>query len=235
MSDPYKILGVDPNISDDELKKAYKRLTMKYHPDRGGSEEKFKEITDAYEKIKNQKKNTENITFTYNESIFQHRFQIGITVKISFKDSILGGFHYVKIPARRKEEVVQIKIPEGVTTGTKIRYPNLIKNFDIIITFIVEDDPEWKLSGIDLIKIQKISIWNLIKGCDLDVELLDGTKIRIKIPPRTQPGTMMRIKNKGLKSPRNLLEKGDLLVELDAFIPEDIPKPLLVLINQLGD
>ena len=47
MRDPYSTLGVNRNASKDEIKKAYKKLAMKHHPDKGGDEKTFKEITTA--------------------------------------------------------------------------------------------------------------------------------------------------------------------------------------------
>jgi len=47
--DYHAILGVSPGISPEDLKKAYRKKAMEHHPDRGGNEEKFKEVTEAYE------------------------------------------------------------------------------------------------------------------------------------------------------------------------------------------
>lgn len=58
MTDPYQVLGVSPNASDDEVKRAYRELSRKYHPDTYAdnplsdlAEEKFKEVQEAYRQI----------------------------------------------------------------------------------------------------------------------------------------------------------------------------------------
>lgn len=58
MNNPYNVLGVSENASDDEIKKAYRKLSRKYHPDaninnpnKEAAEEKFKEVQQAYQQI----------------------------------------------------------------------------------------------------------------------------------------------------------------------------------------
>lgn len=61
ISDPYKVLGVSPNASDEEIKKAYRTLAKKYHPDINpgdkNAERRMNEINAAYDQIKNPQHN----------------------------------------------------------------------------------------------------------------------------------------------------------------------------------
>jgi molecular chaperone DnaJ len=67
MDDYYKILGVSKDASDEEIKKAFRKLAHQYHPDKkGGDEKKFKEINEAYQVLSNKEKRTQYDRFGKN-------------------------------------------------------------------------------------------------------------------------------------------------------------------------
>lgn len=74
MKDYYAILGINRNASEEEIKKAYRKLAVDYHPDRNkgdkAKEEKFKEITEAYEILKDKQKRYQYDNFGNNQNHF---------------------------------------------------------------------------------------------------------------------------------------------------------------------
>ena len=57
--DYYKTLGIAQNATKEEIKKKYRELAHKYHPDKGGDEQKFKELNEAYQVLSDEKKRSQ--------------------------------------------------------------------------------------------------------------------------------------------------------------------------------
>ncbi|MGD8980923.1 MAG: DnaJ domain-containing protein, partial [Desulfobacterales bacterium] len=91
-TDYYKILGVNKTASDSEIKKAYRKLAMKYHPDHTkgdkSDEEKFKKISEAYAVLSDKEKRKQYDTF--GSAGFQQRYSQEDIFKGSDFESILS-------------------------------------------------------------------------------------------------------------------------------------------------
>jgi curved DNA-binding protein len=147
MIDYYKTLGVSKSASQEEIKKAYRSLAMKHHPDRGGDEKKFKEIEEAYRILSDTQArsqydnpNTFN-TGNINEEIFEQFFRnpfgfgagfsgrgprnpnINVTIDVTLEDAFRGKTIDAEIGlSNGGTKLVSINIPPGVETGMQIKY-----------------------------------------------------------------------------------------------------------------
>ena len=148
MDDHYKTLGIERTASIDEVKKAYRKLAMKYHPDRAdGDQEKFQQIKHAYETLSDPKKRQEydNPTSPNNWAefagdygdIFADFFRsqrawhhqppaknatVSAHLSITLEEAFTGKdiVATIKLPSG-KQEVISIKIPAGVHSGSVLK------------------------------------------------------------------------------------------------------------------
>jgi DnaJ-class molecular chaperone len=107
--DYYATLGLQRNASDAEIKKVYRSLAMKHHPDRGGDEKRFKDISQAYDFLSNPEKkqiidlggdpNAQSGGGGFNHNPFEFHFNTG-----NFGD-MFGNFGFGRQPQRRNRSL----------------------------------------------------------------------------------------------------------------------------------
>lgn len=255
MIDYYSTLGVSKTATQDEIKRAFRKLASQHHPDKGGDTSKFQEIQSAYDVLGDSAKRQQYDNprpqfgnFNYPggqqfdfDSIFnifgtrfgqqqQHqRHQPAVSrvnLTISLVDVAVGGKRTIGIGA----STVEIEIPTGINDGDNVHYRGLGPHgSDLVITFRIAPNPAWERQGSNLLTEHEVNIWDLILGSETTVKDLLGNEITIVIPKGTQPGAKLRLRGRGLPGRTGI---GDMLVQIQAVIPKHIPKDLLDMIEQ---
>jgi DnaJ-class molecular chaperone with C-terminal Zn finger domain len=126
----------------------------------------------------------------------------------------------------RARKKVLITVPAGVDTGSRIRLKGQGGKGagngppgDLLITFNVKPDRFYKRDGLDIIAPVTINIAQATLGTKINVALLDGKKVALKIPAGTASGKRFRVKGQGIAKGG---QKGDLIVELSIAVPEKL-------------
>jgi DnaJ-class molecular chaperone len=289
--DFYEVLGVSKSASPAEIKSAYRKLALQWHPDRNkasNAHEKFKEINEAYEVLSDPKKKQtydqfghsafkpgmgggaagqgpfggqgfrqgpftyyystgggqnpfEGFDFSDPFDIFEQFFGGGFArpqggrrpreayqMTIDFMDAVHGTSKEIHLPRGAAGEGSvrkTIKIPAGVDTGSRIRF----ENFDIVIE--VRPDRKYKREGDDLIVTQEITYTQASLGAVVDVPTIDGP-VKIRVQPGTQPGTLIRLRGKGVPHVRSG-GRGDQYVKITLKIPTHLTREQRDLLEDL--
>ncbi len=140
----------------------------------------------------------------------------------------------------KEEEVIPISIPAGVAEGMQMTVSgkgNAARrggiNGDLLVLIQEEHHPELFRDGNDLLYNLHISIPQASLGAAVEIPTVES-KVKIKIEPGTQPGKILRLRNKGIPDV-NGYSRGDLLVSINVWIPKNLTKEEQKLIEKFGD
>lgn len=127
----------------------------------------------------------------------------------------------------KDEEIITLNIPAGVADGMQLSMSgrgNAARhggvNGDLLILVEEEQHPELIRDENDLLYNLLLTVPQAALGTTVEVPTVDG-KAKVKIEPGTQPGKVLRLRNKGLPS-INSYGTGDLLVNVSVYIPESL-------------
>ena len=186
--DYYKILGVDKSADDDKIKKAYRKLAMKYHPDhtKGDktAEDKFKEVSEAYAVLSDKEKRNQYDTF--GSSGFQQRYS---------REDIFRGFDFGDIFTE-----FGLGGSGSQTGGGGMRFSfgggGPFEGFG--------RQPQGQIKGSDLVYELPLTLEEVSTGATRTVSFQHkgrSEKITVKIPKGMTTGKKLRIAGKGDPSP----------------------------------
>lgn len=258
--DYYQLLNVNSSASPDEIKKAYRTLAKQHHPDRGGDEAYFKQITEAYENLSDSNKRSE---YDFKRSgggnafgdmfarfggdfadMFNNTFgnsarglDVRITVNLTIEDVYYGCVRQINTGFSD----FNIKIPPGIRNGAKLKVrgkgqPHPVNssasNGDAIIIAQHLPDPNIVVNDVDIWVDLTLPIWDLLLGGTFKVKT-PLYEININVPKNSYDGKVLRITGKGMPI-YNTPDYGNLMVKLRSNIPE-LNEEQISLIKQIKE
>ncbi len=196
--DYYEILGVGKNASDDEIKKAYRKLAVKYHPDKNPgdkeAEAKFKEINEAHDVLSDKQKRARYDQFGHAGVGGAGGF--GGTGGFNGNPFANGGFNYngqtfnFDFGGGGLDDILGSIFGFG---GGASRRPRRGADYQAAVTLTFEE---------------------AIFGTNKTIEASNGEKIKVKIPAGIDDGMSIRLRGKGGPAPEGGSEAGDLYVRI---------------------
>jgi DnaJ-class molecular chaperone len=283
--DLYAVLGVSRDVKEADLRKAYRRLARKYHPDvnpgNKAAEEKFKEVSAAYDVLNDPAKRQLYDEFgvagiregfdpekarayqawshgraaTGTDQAAGFDFDLGdifgdlfaggrgwrgrggpqrgqdlvAAVEIDLAQAITGAEVQLALPSDGPMRVVTtVRIPPGADDGSRLRVAGRGAPGksggppgDLVIETHVRPHPYFTRRGLDLVMKLPVTLAEAFEGSTVEVPTPTGL-VRLKVPPRSQQGTELRLRGKGVAKGK---KQGDLYVVLDVRLPdEDTPE-----------
>lgn len=144
-------------------------------------------------------------------------------IAISLQEAYLGTTRILQIGNRR----VEVKIPAGAQTGTRIRVPASAAKgeagaaADIMLVIDVAEDPAFEREGNDLHTQVQVDMFKAVLGGETEVKTMTGN-VLLKIPAGTQSDQVFRVSGRGMPLLKDNGTKGDLYIRVKVQIPRQL-------------
>ena len=274
--DFYKILGVSKDVSDADLKKAYRKLAKENHPDLhpgdAAAEARFKDISEAFDVLSDSEQRREydavramggGARFTAGgqgagfEDVFSNLFggggfqgggfpgfggfggfgpqrgqDLSTTASINFIDSVNG----TTVKLNLRNESVSVKVPAGIQDGQKLKVkgkgqpsPNGGPAGDLVVTIKVKPHSVFTRDGDNIRVSVPVTFSEATLGATIEVPVLGGEPVKLKVAAGTPNGRTLRVKGKGVQFGSR---QGDLLATVEVMVPAHLPAKAKKLLEQ---
>lgn len=274
--DFYKILGVSKDVSDADLKKAYRKLAKDNHPDLhpgdAAAEARFKDISEAFDVLSDKEQRREydairamggGARFTAGgqgagfEDVFSNLFggggfqgggfpgfggfggfgpqrgqDLSTTASINFIDSVNG----TTVKLNLRNESVSVKVPAGIQDGQKLKVkgkgqpsPNGGPAGDLVVTIKVKPHAVFARDGDNIRVSVPVTYAEATLGATIEVPVLGGDPVKLKVAAGTPNGRTLRVKGKGVQFGSR---QGDLLATVEVMVPAHLPAKAKKLLEQ---
>ncbi len=207
----YETLGVNKSASAEEIKKAYRKQAMQYHPDRNKgdktAEEKFKQVNEAYWTLWDEKKK-KNYDMFWSTSSWNPFW--GWTWWGSYSASDFGWF----------EDIFSQFWGKGNSSaGANFDFSDMFWWTSWFWWSTQTQSQQTEPETLDIDQTYEVPIFQLILGCKIEVRSPLGKTVKLKVPKYTKPGTKFRLKWHGKKKG---LKIGNLILKVEAKMPKSI-------------
>ena len=274
--DFYKILGVSKDVSDADLKKAYRKLAKDKHPDLhpgdAAAEARFKDISEAYDVLSEAEQRREydaikamggGARFQAGgqgagfEDVFSNLFggggfqgggfpgfggfggfgpqrgqDLSTTASINFIDSVNG----TTVKLNLRNDSVSVKVPAGIQDGQKLKVkgkgqpsPNGGPAGDLVVTIKVKPHAVFTRDGDNIRVSVPVTFAEATLGATIEVPVLGGDPVKLKVAAGTPNGRTLRVKGKGVQFGSR---QGDLLATVEVMVPAHLPAKAKKLLEQ---
>lgn len=222
--DYYGVLGVSESASPDEVKKVYRKLAVKFHPDKNpdnpkAAEAKFKEISEAYFVLSDPERRSQ-----YDQMRkYGGGFQGNYAGKQGFDfEDLLREFRSGGGAARGGKYSSFTDAFEGLFGGRAKGMPHkksfvsgrMHPGFDFFSGYPLEEEvPQGAAESADILVNLRISKEKAETGGEVSLQIPGGDKLSVKIPPRSKNGQKLRLQRQG-RICECCGHKGDLILQL---------------------